>query len=294
MIGPPGSGKSMLAQRLPGLLPPLDPGEALEVSMIHSVAGAAQGGQADPPAAVPRSAPFGLARGAGRRRPAGAAGRDLARASRRAVPRRVAGVSPPGAGGAAPAAGKRPGADRPRQRPRHLSGAGAAGRGDESLPLRSSRRSGAGLQPGAALRPGLSGPDLRAAVRPHRPACRRAGGLARPIWRFRRRRRDRPRSPAGSPPRGRCRRSATAATPTAARCAPTPRRTAGCSTGSPRPDDGGQALLVGAIDRLRLSARGYHRVLRVARTLADLDGAEGVRRIHIAEALSYRRVAAGR
>ncbi len=39
MIGPPGAGKSMLAQRLPGILPPLEPAEALEVSMIHSVAG---------------------------------------------------------------------------------------------------------------------------------------------------------------------------------------------------------------------------------------------------------------
>ena len=39
MVGPPGSGKSMLAQRLPGLLPPLSPRELLETSMIHSVAG---------------------------------------------------------------------------------------------------------------------------------------------------------------------------------------------------------------------------------------------------------------
>jgi magnesium chelatase family protein len=38
---------------------------------------------------------------------------------------------------------------------------------------------------------------------------------------------------------------------------------------------------------MRLSARGYHRVLRVARTLADLDGVDAVKRIHIAEALSY-------
>ena len=60
------------------------------------------------------------------------------------------------------------------------------------------------------------------------------------------------------------------------------------------PDQGGQTLLTEAIDRLKLSARGYHRVLRVARTLADLDGAAGVARMHVAEALSYRRIAPGR
>jgi magnesium chelatase family protein len=55
-----------------------------------------------------------------------------------------------------------------------------------------------------------------------------------------------------------------------------------------RPDSAGLALLREAAGAMRLSARGYHRVLRVARTLADLDGAENVGRIHIAEALSYR------
>jgi magnesium chelatase family protein len=55
-----------------------------------------------------------------------------------------------------------------------------------------------------------------------------------------------------------------------------------------QPDKSGLALLRDASEAMRLSARGYHRVLRVARTLADLDGAEHVGRIHLAEALSYR------
>ncbi|MEQ6250602.1 YifB family Mg chelatase-like AAA ATPase [Sulfitobacter sp. HNIBRBA3233] len=54
------------------------------------------------------------------------------------------------------------------------------------------------------------------------------------------------------------------------------------------PDGDGRELLLKAADRFGLSARGYHRVLRVARTIADLDGSETVRKPHIAEALSFR------
>ena len=55
------------------------------------------------------------------------------------------------------------------------------------------------------------------------------------------------------------------------------------------PDEPGRNLLAQAAEAMRLSARGYHRVLRVSRTIADLAGSEEVKRIHIAEALSYRR-----
>jgi magnesium chelatase family protein len=55
-----------------------------------------------------------------------------------------------------------------------------------------------------------------------------------------------------------------------------------------RPDTEGRELLAKVAERFGLSARGYHRVLRVARTIADLDGAETVRKPHIAEAVSFR------
>ncbi|MGT2485458.1 magnesium chelatase subunit ChlI family protein [Methylobacterium oryzae CBMB20] len=54
------------------------------------------------------------------------------------------------------------------------------------------------------------------------------------------------------------------------------------------PDADGTALIRHAAETMRLSARGCHRTLRVARTLADLDGETQVRRFHLAEALSYR------
>jgi magnesium chelatase family protein len=58
-----------------------------------------------------------------------------------------------------------------------------------------------------------------------------------------------------------------------------------------KPDGAGLKLLRDAAEAMNLSARGYHRVLKVARTLADLDSAEKVGRVHLAEALSYRALA---
>ncbi len=72
--------------------------------------------------------------------------------------------------------------------------------------------------------------------------------------------------------------------------APTRRCVAGAVAGLCRPDPAGRALLRKAIERLGLSARGYDRVLKVGRTIADLAGSPGVTAEHVAEALQYRLV----
>ena len=53
-------------------------------------------------------------------------------------------------------------------------------------------------------------------------------------------------------------------------------------------DEAGTALMKGAFDRMGLTARSYDRILRVARTIADLDGAENIGVDHLAEAIQYR------
>jgi len=60
-----------------------------------------------------------------------------------------------------------------------------------------------------------------------------------------------------------------------------------------KPDTEGAALLTRAAERFNLTARGYHRVLRVARTIADLEGAKDVRKPHLAEAISFRLLQGG-
>ena len=96
MLGPPGSGKTMLAKRMPTILPDLTPGESIETTRIYSAVGRLEAGPAAagrPP--VPLAAPHDQQRRPGRRRLDALARRNLAGPQRRAVPRRTARVQPP-------------------------------------------------------------------------------------------------------------------------------------------------------------------------------------------------------
>ncbi len=177
MIGPPGTGKSMLAQRLPGILPPLSEDEALAAAAIASLAGRfASSGMGV--AALSRAAPYGKRRRAGRRRQRPPARRNLARPPRSPVPRRVAGVGSPRARGAAPAARVRGDPYLARRTAEHLSRRVPVRRRDESLSLRLAWPRERALPLHAGSHRALSRPGLRAAHRSHRPGHRGAGARA--------------------------------------------------------------------------------------------------------------------
>src|ERR1700689_3281688 len=291
MCGPPGAGKSMLAARLPSILPPLAPAELLEVSMVASIAGAIKGGaltnrrpfraphhSASMPALVggglharpgevslahhgvlfldelPEFSPQALD---SLRQPLETGEVSIARANHRVTyPARfmlVAAMNPCRCGRAA--------------EPGYTCRRGSNARCTADYQAR------------------ISGPlmdriDLRIEV----PAVTATDLILPP------------------PAEG----SAEVAARVAAARDIQLARYAAC--GLPRvrtnaeapasvletiaqPDAQGTKLLRDAAETMRLSARGYHRVLRVARPLADLDGAEKIGRLHLAEALSYRALA---
>jgi magnesium chelatase family protein len=288
LIGPPGAGKSMLAARLPTILPPLTPAELLEVSMIASVAGEIEGG------ALTNARPF--------RSPHHSA----------SMPALVGG-----------GLRVRPGEvslahhgvlfldELPEFAPQVLdslrqpleTGEVAIARANHRItyPARvmlvaamNPCRCGHASEPGYACRRGqnarcaadyqarLSGPLLdRIDLHIEVPAVTAADLILPPPA-------EGSREVAARVARARAvqaQRYAAAGLPhircNAAAQGPVLEELA-------RPDAAGMALLRDAADAMRLSARGYHRVLRVARTLADLDGSEKVGRLHLAEALSYR------
>ncbi len=289
MIGPPGSGKSMLAARLPGLLPPLDPAEALEVSMIHSVAGLLREGR------LMRQRPFrdphhsaslaALVGGGQRARPGevslahlGVLFLDELPEFQRAT---LEALRQPLESGRTTVARVQA----------HVTYPARVQLVAAMNPCRCGNLDDAALACGRAPRCALdyqskiSGPlfdriDLHIDVPAVRPA-----DLALP-------------PPAEGSAQVAARVAAARARQTA-RYARLPEdrriRTNAELDGQlldelAAPDSDGKRLLMDAAERLHLSARGYHRVLRVARTLADLEASDAVRRIHVAEALSYRRV----
>ncbi|HUK07352.1 MAG TPA: YifB family Mg chelatase-like AAA ATPase [Stellaceae bacterium] len=292
MIGPPGSGKSMLAARLPGLLPPLDPAEALEVSMIHSVAGLLREGKLlrhrpfrDPhhSASLPALVGGGLRAKPGEISLAhlGVLFLDELPEFQRAT---LEALRQPLETGRATVARVNAHVTYPArvQLVAAMNPCRCGYLDDLSL--------GCGRAPRCALeyQSKISGPlfdriDLHIDVPAVRPADLSlpppAEGSAEVAARIARARARQSERFAKLPQDRRVRTNAEADGALLDEIA--------------TPDADGKKLLLDAADRLKLSARGYHRVLRVARTLADLDASAGVRRIHVAEALSYRRIAIG-
>ena len=293
MIGPPGSGKSMIAARLPGILPPLEPAEALELGMIHSVAGELRDG------ALSRARPFrdphhsaslpALVGGGMRARPGeislahhGVLFLDelpeFSRAALEALrqPLETGRVSIARANGHVtyPARFQLVAAMNPC-RCGYLAEPGrACSRAPRCAEEYQSRISGP-LFDRIDLHievPAVSPADLMLP-----PSAEDSAAVAHRVGAARARQAKRY---AALSPERRIRTNAEADGAVLDEAA--------------APDAEGRALLTRAAERLHLSARGHHRVLRVARTLADLDGAARVGRRHIAEALTYRRPASSR
>ncbi|MEQ9146246.1 MAG: YifB family Mg chelatase-like AAA ATPase [Parvibaculaceae bacterium] len=291
MVGPPGAGKSMLAARLPGILPPLSPREMLDTSMIASIAGELAGGRLSPrrPYRAPHhSASMAALIGGGLRVRPGEVSLahsgvlfldELPEFSRQVL-------------------------DSLRQPIETGEAVVARANAHITFPAR--------FQLIAAMNPcrcGHAGDPARACARIPRCLLDYQAKLSGPLV-------DRidihidvpPVSardlalpPAAEGSAEVAARVAAARDRQAARYAAAGSDTIRINAHADGDllettaalDDAARTLLMDAADRTGLTARGYHRVLRVARTLADLDAVEKVGRLHVAEALSYRSQTSG-
>ncbi|MEI4473165.1 YifB family Mg chelatase-like AAA ATPase [Frigidibacter sp. MR17.24] len=288
LVGPPGAGKSMLARCLPGILPPLSPAEALETSMIQSLAGELRAG------GISRLRPF--------RQP-----------HHTASPAAIIGGGRAGRGSPGPGQ-----ISLAHNGVLFLDELPEFARGVlETLrqPLETGEvvvaRANAHVRyPARVLLVAAANPCRCGHLADPAQACARApacgedylGRISGPLLdRFDLRIEVPPvpwadlDAPAQAEPSAAvAARVAAARALQAERYAATPEARLNADAGPALldrfalPDAEGRALLGRAAERYRLSARGYHRVRRVARTIADLDGAEAVGRSHVAEALSFR------
>jgi magnesium chelatase family protein len=279
LVGPPGSGKTMLARRLPGILPPLTFEEALEASVVHSVAGLLRerGLLDERPFRAPHHSisDAGLVGGSSVPRPGevslahqGVLFLDELPEFRRHV---IDALRQPAEDGEVALVR----AGRSVTYPARFMLVGAMNpcpcgwRGDPRRPCRCS------LRDLARYRRRLSGPlldrvDLHVPV-PAVPAAELAeAGSSEPSAAAR-----------GRVERARRLQMERAGVPNARLRGKPLRRHASA-------DAAGRALLAAAVDQLGLSARAHERILRVARTIADLEGAEAVQARHLAEAIQYR------
>ena len=286
MVGPPGSGKSMLAARLPSILPTLSASELLEVSMIHSIAGQLAGGKLSdrrPFRAPHHSASMAAMVGGGLRARPGEV--SLAHNGILFLD------------------------EFPEFTPQVLDSLRQPLENGESVIARANHRVSypARIQLIAAMNPcrcGMAGEPGHSCARGPRCQADYQGRISGPLMDRIDIRIEVPAVTAQDliKPQAAERSADVAARVAQARDVqraryqelgrPDIHTNSQCSTSLieqvARPDQGGQTLMNDAAEKMRFSARAYHRILKVARTLADLDGAETVGRIHLAEAISYR------